>query len=318
MPKVRMRIGHVAGISLTLLLAGTTLLEAQGVKPRLPRPGVPARGAADQPAPPAPPVNSNTTIALAPGVMLPCCVVEGVDQKGNLLLKDTGSGQIHSVKVGAPPAGTAGAVGSAATSAKYRPGQIVDMNIARTAMAVTAFPVKGYKRKEINGNSAWTMKTWVTVSDNGRIDGKTRLKSAEALRGFTGGVEVLLTDRVGNILHQTDLRKYGVNPNKTRTENWSETASPETLNKVRAVVVHQTYEPKVRLAAGLGWIKDNWDEVYTLYKCYLKYTEDDEKKGQAPAPPPPPPGQNQSTPPQQPGAMECVDAGQELADDTGM
>ncbi|MEA2725471.1 MAG: hypothetical protein QOH59_3242 [Gemmatimonadales bacterium] len=45
----RTRIAHIAGISLTLLLAGTTVLEAQGEKPR-PRAGVPARGAAGQPA----------------------------------------------------------------------------------------------------------------------------------------------------------------------------------------------------------------------------------------------------------------------------
>lgn len=316
MPK--MRIAHIAGISVTLLLAGTTVLEAQGGKPRVPsRVGVPAAGTAGQPAT-ASQVNP-TTVALAPGVLLACCVVEGVDPKtGNLLVKNTGSGQVHSVKVGRPQPGPAGSTSSAATSAKYRPGQLVDMNIAKTAMAVTAFPVEGYKKKEINGNSAWTMKTWVTVSNNGRIDGKTRLKSAEALRGFTGGIEVLLTDRAGNILHQTNLRKYGVNANKSRTENWSETATPETLNKVRAVVIHQSYEPKVRVAAGLGWIKDNWDEIYTLYKCYLKYTADDEDKGQAPAPPPPPPGQDQTAPPQQPGAMECVDAGQELAEDSDM
>lgn len=296
----RTTIAHIAGVSLALLLAGTTVVEAQGGKPRLPRQ-----------------VNPTTT-ALAPGVLLPCCVVEGVDPKtGNLLVKNKGSGEIQAVKVGSAKTGAIGATSSAATSARYRPGQLVDMNIAKTAMAVTAFPVKGYKRKEINSNSAWVMKTWVTVSNDGRIDGKTRLKSAEALRGFTGGVEVLLTDRSGNILHQTNLRTYGVNPNKTRTENWTETASPETLNKVRAVVIHQTYEPKVRLAAGLGWITNHWDEIYTLYKCYVKYTGDDEERDRAPAPPPPP-GQTQTAPPQQPGAMECVDAGQELAEDADM
>ena len=141
MAKVRMWIAHVAGISLTLLLAGTTMLEAQGGKPR-PRVGVPARDAAGPPA--AQPQGSqvNPTIALAPGVLLACCVVEGVDPKtGNLLVKNTGSGQIQSVKVG-PKAGTVGVTGSAATAAKYRPGQLVDMNVAKTAMVVTAFPVK--------------------------------------------------------------------------------------------------------------------------------------------------------------------------------
>ena len=113
------------------------------------------------------------------------------------------------------------------------------------------------------------MKTWVTVSNNGRIDGKTRLKSAEAVRGFTGGVEVLLTDRAGNILHQTDLRDYGSQSQQDPNRELEWRQPPLRLStRSGAVVIHQTYEPKVRVAAGLGWIKDHWDEIYALQVLY--------------------------------------------------
>jgi hypothetical protein len=199
------------------------------------------------------------------------------------------------------------------------------MNLDRTALAITPFPVKDYKSSKIKGKSSWKMTTDVTVSNSGRIDGKTKTKSSEAMRGFTGGVEVLLTDRAGNILYQTALRKYGVNGTamggqSERTENWSETVPGDALNKVSAVVIHHSYEPKVRLAAGLGWIKDNWDVVVKVYKCGKDLLADDEEGAVASAPPPPPPGQPTDgvlPPSEDSSALECLEATQELAEELG-
>jgi hypothetical protein len=262
--------------------------------------------------------------------LLPCCVVEGVEsaakarpagdgrlqkQANLLVVKNTKTGEVHRLKV------------PGASSAKYRPGQAVDMNLDKTAIAVTPFPINEYKRKEIR-RSSWVMKTWVTVSNDGRLDGKTNIKSSEAMRGFTGGVEVVLTDRVGNILHQTQLRTYGVNGTamggkSERTENWKETVPPEALNKVRAVVIYHSYEPKVRLAAGVGWIRDNWKTVHKVYKCakqvYDVATAEPEG-GQSAPPPPPPPGQPTGSSTQSPSdgsLMECLEATQGLAESLG-
>jgi len=327
MPKTR--IAYIAGISVTLLLAGATVLEAQGGKPRVPsRAGVPAPGATGQPATAGQPPLSQTgaTTALAPGVLLPCCVLEGVESslKGGtvLVLKNTNTGALQRVKVGSGM----GKVGSAATSSKYRAGQRVAMSLDKTALAITPFPVEEYKRKKINGNSSWVMKTWVVVSNSGRLDGKTNIKSSEAARGFTGGVEVVLTDRAGNILHQTQLRTYGVNGTamggkSERTVNWNETVPADALNKVSAVVIHHSYEPKVRLAAGIGWIKDNWKLVRKVYKCgkeaYDLVMSDSSKKDQPP-PPPPPAGQPTTQPPaSDSSAMECLESATELAEELG-
>lgn len=323
----KMRMGHAAGVSLALLLGAAAIAEAQVGKPR---PSVPpvirTQPAAGQP-PTGPQVAAGTTQVA--NLLLPCCVVEGVESDavprpgvgaislkgtgGVLVIRHTSTGQLERLRV------------SGANSAKYRPGQAVAMNLDKTALAITPFPVTDSKESKINGNSSWKMWTEVTVSNSGRIDGKTRIKSSEAARGFTGGVEVVLTDRAGNIQHQTQLRTYGVNGTamggkSERTENWSETVPAEALNKVSAVVVYHSYEPKFRLAAGLGWIKDNWKVVVKVYKCGKALLAEDEPGAVASAPPPPPPsGQPTSSqpPPSDTSMMECVEATQELAESLG-
>lgn len=186
-------------------------------------------------------------------VLLPCCVVESQDAAGAfLVLRNTASGV--PLRVTTP-------------STKYRVGQAVDMNSKATALVITPFPVEYETASTVNGNSAWKMKTWIRVSKEGAIEGETRMQSAETLRGFTGGVEVLLIDRSGNILHQTNLRKYGVGANSEKTSNWLETASVATVNKVRGVLIHHSYEPTTRLAAQVAWINANAGDVSKVLTC---------------------------------------------------
>ena len=324
----RMRMGQVAGVSLALLLGAATIAEAQVEKRR---PGVPPvigrqPAAGQQPAGPP----GSAVVTQVPNILLPCCVVQGVEKDlspsrvgkaipdrvglkgmGNfLVVKHTNTGKVERLRV------------SGASSAKYRPGQLVDMSLDKTRMAVTVFPVLAEKESKIKGKTSWKMWTDVTVSNNGRIDGKTRIKSSEAVRGFTGGMEYLLTDRAGNILYHSRLRKWGVDgeaepgSDNDRTVRWDDAVTPQVLNKMRAVVIHHSYEPKVRLAAGLSWIRDNWDEIYTIYKCTVKYLGEDEEQTEAP---PPPPGQNQTQPPvTEPSGLECLEAGEHLAEEGGM
>lgn len=324
-------MGYATGVSLALLLGAAVAANAQVPKPRSGVPPVVGR----QPAPgqqpaagqqPAGPAAAVVTTQVS-NSLLPCCVLEGVESDvmprkgvgtaslkgtgGVLVIKHTGTGKVERLRV------------SGASAARYRPGQAVAMNLDRTALAITPFPVKDSKESRINGKSSWKMWTDVTVSNNGRIDGKTKTKSSEAARGFTGGVEVLLTDRAGNILHQTTLRTYGVNGTamggqSSRTENWNETVAPAALNKVSAVVIHHSYEPKVRLAAGLGWIKENWDVVVKVFKCGAELLAGDEEGQQPTGSPPPAPGQTTTQPPpSDTSTLECIEATQELADSLG-
>lgn len=328
-------MGYATGVSLALLLGAAVAANAQVPRPR---PGVPPV-IGRQPAPgqqpaagqqPTGPAGAVVTTQV-PNMLLPCCVVEGVEQevspgreairlpgaiprgvKRVLVVRDTKTGKVERMRV------------SGASSAKYRPGQAVAMNLDRTALAITPFPVIDHKKSEINGKSSWKMTTDVTVSINGRMDGKTKTKSSEALRGFTGGVEVVLTDRAGNILYQTRLRTYGVNGTTQggggqRTETWSETVPAEALNKVSAVVIHHSYEPKVKLAAGAEWLKNNWDVVVKVFKCgaeLLAANEEDSTGSQAPPPPPPPaPGQTTTQPPpSDTSTLGCIEATTELID----
>jgi hypothetical protein len=187
------------------------------------------------------------------GVLLPCCVVESQDAAGAFLaLKNTATGEL--LRVTTP-------------STRYRVGQAVDMNSKATALAITPFPAEYDKRSTIHGDSTWKMHTWISVSKEGVIDGKTLITSSNPTLGFTGGVEVLLLDRSLNLLHQTSLRTYGVQLNSSRTINWHETAPLAAANKVRAVVIHHSYDPKVRLAAGLEWLNDNAGDVSEVLTC---------------------------------------------------
>ncbi len=314
----RVRMCQVAGVSLLMLLAGTKALEAQTAKPPAKtRAGVPGT-VPSQPTTGGQRTGSQvntSTVELAEGMLLPCCVVQGFESSSELkggtflVVKDTKTGAMHRLKM-------AGKVGSSSSSAKFRPGQTVDMNMKKTLVAITPFPVEDEKRSQINGNSAWVMRTSITVSNNGRVDGKTKIKSAEALRGFTGGVEVLLTDRSGNILHQTNLRTYGVNANSERTKNWSETVSADVINKTRRVAIKHSYEPKNRFAASLGWIRDNADDISTVMQCVAKYSGDQEEEKPAPG------GggissSHGSGASLEPTHLECVEAAEELAEELG-
>jgi hypothetical protein len=332
----KVRVGHVAGVSLTLLLAGAAVLEAQERKPRLPtRIGVPGQPAPGQPA--GAQVGDVATQMVKP--LLRCCVVHEVDQtSGTLVVRNTATGALHRVKVpgvkvaavGARTAVTRDVPGqpkrhraAASKSKRYRPGQLVEMNLDGTAMAITPFPVKDSKESKVK-RSSWKMWTDVTVSNDGRISGRTRTKSSEAMRGFTGGVEVFLVDGQNIPVHQTKLRTYGVNGTamggkSDRTETWSETAPIESINKVKALVIYHRHEPKVKWAAALDWIKDNKVLMVKVYKCVkTMFPEDEEETAQGPPPPPPPGGQDEALPPSGDTSMlECGEAGAELLKQLG-
>lgn len=131
------------------------------------------------------------------------------------------------------------------------------------------FPIKGSQKTELGHSDH--MKTDITVSKDGRIDADTRTWTSEALRGFTGGVFVVLTDCDGNVQHYTSQHSYGVNGTaggkSDRTEHWSEPIPPEKMPKIGGYLVKHVRNPQndrwvQSLVTGMHWAA----EVYREYK----------------------------------------------------
>lgn len=106
------------------------------------------------------------------------------------------------------------------------------------------FPISAEVRDKL-GNSR-EMRTKFTVSNNGRINASTRIDTDELARGFHGAVILLLTDEDGNVLHESQPRRWGVNgegipgdAGDDREEPWSEMIPAEVVEKVKGYrVIH--------------------------------------------------------------------------------
>lgn len=166
---------------------------------------------------------------------------------------------------------------------EYNLGQTVYISRQGDYAAVTGFPIKVTKRDKM-GASSRKMETTIILSNTGRIDGTTKIWTAEALRGFTGGVLVGITDLSGNVLHYTKMRKYGVdgtanpNSNSRREEKWSEEVPKKVLDKAGAVVIWHSRQPKNRFPGAVDWVVKNWDCIVDVYKL-VEHMTDDETPG---------------------------------------
>lgn len=95
----------------------------------------------------------------------------------------------------------------------------------------------------------WYMKTNITFSDDGRIDGRTETTSCKRW-GFTGGVSVVLLDKDANILHKTKMNSYGVNGQgwdkrcDVRSDHWSAGVSTDIASKVGGIIIYHTHKPE--------------------------------------------------------------------------
>ncbi len=210
--------------------------------------------------------------------LLPCCKVTDVDPvKDIITVQDNKTGKVLKMRLGPGLPGKLSIAGPR-RSKKYRRGQTVYMNSQGDRAAVTSFPINIEKKDNI-GASSRTMKTEVILSDTGRMDGTTTIKTAEALRGFTGGVLVGVTDLDGNVLYTTKMRKYGVdgtanpNNNSKRTEKWTEQVPTKALDKAAALVIWQSHQPKNRFPGAAEWVVDNWDCLVEIYKKYKETQE---------------------------------------------
>ena len=126
-----------------------------------------------------------------------------------------------------------------------------DLRLDGTRVRGTQFPIESSKRDRVRKKRSWWMQTSLRLSNNGRLEARTRTWTKECMRGFTGGVAVFLYDADGNSLWNSQLHRYGVNgecltePHR-RDELWSETVPEDQLNKVAKVAIVQKYSPKNR------------------------------------------------------------------------
>jgi len=99
------------------------------------------------------------------------------------------------------------------------------------------------------------METTVTLSEGGKIHAQTTTWTTSELKGWTGGVAILVLDSKGNILHQSkELHTFGVDgtmifiggPSK-RTDFWQESMDPELAKKARKIQIYHIHAGKNRL-----------------------------------------------------------------------
>lgn len=111
-------------------------------------------------------------------------------------------------------------------------------------------PVTGSKKTDL-GHSR-SMRTSLRISCNGRLDAVTRTWTAEALRGFTGGVFVAYMDWKKNVLGTSQDHSYGVNgtavpgADSDTTRKWSEQIPPDVLEKLSGYAIFHVNDPKSR------------------------------------------------------------------------
>jgi hypothetical protein len=135
-----------------------------------------------------------------------------------------------------------------------------------------AFPLSGEREDTVKRKSY--MKTTITISNQGggagRIDGETRTWTDVKFAGFTGGVEVALFDKDKNLLHVTQLQKYGVNGRaipgaSDRTEKWNENLSSGMVDKVASYAIRHRHTPTDRLVDNIEKVKPIVEGLIQLF-----------------------------------------------------
>jgi hypothetical protein len=119
-----------------------------------------------------------------------------------------------------------------------------------------SFPLRGSEFTELGDHRR--MKTDITISNNGRVDGVTRIWTAKQLQGFTGAAAVVLTDADGNVLYVTEPHSYGVNCKRCpgpsdRTQQWTDAVPSNIISQVKNYSIIHTTNPRDRWRE---WLRD--------------------------------------------------------------
>jgi hypothetical protein len=130
------------------------------------------------------------------------------------------------------------------------------------------FPLRGSNLTELGDHRR--METSITISNNGRIDGVTRIWTAKQWSGFTGAVAVVITDSAGNTLYVTEPRNYGVDCKRCpgpsdRTQQWADTVPSNVLNQVGGYSIVHTTNPRIRWG---DWLRDAKEAAKEVKKAF--------------------------------------------------
>jgi hypothetical protein len=133
------------------------------------------------------------------------------------------------------------------------------------------FPLRGSKFTELGDHRR--METQITISNNGRIDGVTKIWTDKQLKGFTGSVAVALTDRAGNVLYVTNPQRWGVDCKRcprpsNRTQGWADAVPSNVLGNVGGYAIIHTTSPRDRWRSWLSTAKEAATEIKGIYSKF--------------------------------------------------
>ncbi|MBD2386263.1 hypothetical protein [Cylindrospermum sp. FACHB-282] len=133
------------------------------------------------------------------------------------------------------------------------------------------FPLRGSRFTELGDHRR--METQITISNNGRIDGVTRIWTDKQWKGFTGSVVVAITDSAGNRLYITNPQSWGVDCKRcpgpsNRTQGWADTIPSNVLKKVGGYAIIHATSPRDRWRSWLSSAKEAVTEIKGIYSQF--------------------------------------------------
>ena len=126
------------------------------------------------------------------------------------------------------------------------------------AQAGPSFPLIG-STPRTKVEHKFYMTTEITISNTRRIDGVTTVENQRniAISGFVGVVEVVLTDKDGNILYITPQQRVALPGLKRKvTDTWDvDIPADVPLDKITGYVIYQRNSPPRDILGTLGNIQ---------------------------------------------------------------
>jgi hypothetical protein len=139
------------------------------------------------------------------------------------------------------------------------------------AQAGPSFPLIG-STPRTKVEHKFYMTTNITISNTRRIDGVTKAENQRniAISGFVGVVEVLLTDKDGNILYITPQQRVALAGGKRNVEkSWYVNIPAEVpLDKITGYVIYQRNSPPRDILGTLENIQKLTEKIKDIIKVF--------------------------------------------------
>ena len=116
------------------------------------------------------------------------------------------------------------------------------------------------------------MTTSATVNQQGVLYASTTTHSVKDLEGFTGGVFAIVADAGGAIIARSGIHQFGVDglwiPGSisSRTDNWTETFSPQAAANGHTLGIVHIWDPKNRFFTDLAQVLRDVETVLDLLR----------------------------------------------------